>query len=48
MTHADRERGEDLQNPLTHEGAEPDRRDPNEAADDKATVVEPEGDEGDR
>jgi len=41
----DEERGEDLQNPLIHEGASPDGRDPNEGADDKATVTEPEEDD---
>lgn len=39
----DRERDDSHQNPLTHEGAPPDGRDDNEAADDKATVIDQEG-----
>jgi hypothetical protein len=38
------ERRDDDQNPLTHTGAHPDvRPDSNEGADDKATVVQPDG-----
>ena len=33
----------DLQSPITHEGEEPDGRDPNEDADDKVDVQQPDG-----
>ena len=39
----ERERGESLQNPLIHEGAPPDGDDGNEGADEKAIVVDQEG-----
>jgi hypothetical protein len=35
---------DDLQNPITHEGAPAERHDGNEAADDRVEVVEPDGD----
>lgn len=38
----------DLQNPLTHEGAEPDDRDSNENADDKVEILQPDGSEAPR
>ena len=38
------ERRDNDQNPLTHTGAHPDQRpDSNEGADDKATIVQPDG-----
>ena len=36
---------DDLQNPITHEGAEPDGHDPNEDADDRADIQQPDGSE---
>lgn len=38
----------DLQNPLTHEGADPDNRDSNENADDKVQILQPDGSEAPR
>ena len=41
-------RGDELQNPLTHEGAAADDRDTNENADDKVEVLQPDGSEAPR
>lgn len=43
----DKER-DDLQSPLTHEGAEPDDHDSNENADDKVDILQPDGSEAPR
>jgi hypothetical protein len=43
----DKER-DDLQSPLTHEGAEPDHPDTNENADDKVEILQPDGSEAPR
>ena len=39
---------DDLQSPLTHEGAEPDDIDSNENADDKVDILQPDGSEAPR
>ena len=41
-------RHEDLQNPLTHEGADPDDHDSNENADEKVDILQPDGSEAPR
>ena len=38
----------DLQSPLIHEGADPDDRDPNEGADDRVEIQQPDGSEAPR
>ena len=40
---AERERDESLQNPLIHEGPPPNGHDGNEGADERATVIDQEG-----
>ena len=38
----------DMQSPLTHEGADPDRHDSNEDADDRVEILQPDGSEAPR